>query len=174
MAPSTSVGGIRPGIGPLPDEGADEALGLAVGLRSVWSSPGLAALAEGAPIGPRAIRPGVVGHDPLHLDPRSPERGQGELERGHSALGALVGDGDDDAPSAAIIDDDLEVVVAGAPLQTPALGRPPEDAVAAAVGDPAQLLVILVDEGSRMTRFVAANGQARRPIEVGQAGHARA
>jgi len=106
--------------------------------------------------------------------PGRPEGGQGELEGGRGALGALVGDLDDDASPAAIVDDDLEMVVAGTPLQASALGRAAEDAVAAAIGDPAQLLVVLVDEGTRMTGLVAADGQARRPIEVGQAGHARA
>src|SRR5215210_4804241 len=44
------VGGVRPGVGPFTDEGPDEPLGLAVGLRPVGSRPGLPAPGEGGPV----------------------------------------------------------------------------------------------------------------------------
>ena len=40
--------------------------------------------------------------------------------------------------------------------------------MAAAVGDPAELLVVLVDEGTRVADLVAADGQPGRAIDVGQ------
>jgi len=165
---ASCVGDIGPGIGPLAEECLNEPLGLAVGLGPIGPSPGLTTVAESGPIGGRAIRPTVVGHDPLDRDPVGLERRDGELERGRGAGAALVGDVDDDAPPAAIVDDDLEVVVAEAASRPRRGGRPAKRAVAAAVGDPPELLVVLVDEGAGVAGLVAPDWQPGGPIEVDQ------
>ena len=102
------VGGVRPSGGPFTDEGPDEPLGLAVGLRPVGSRPGLPAPGEGGPVLRGAIRPGVVGHHPLDGDALFLERGDREAEGSRGTGAALVGYLDHDAPPAAIVDDDLD------------------------------------------------------------------
>ncbi len=157
------IGGAGAGVCPLPHKGPDEALGLAIGLGSIRSGSRLAAMAECRPIRSRAVCPGVVGHEPLDLNPGGPERGHGELEsrRGHR---------DAHAASAAVIDHDLEVVVPEPAPGPRGCGRAAKRAVAAAVRNPAQLLVIPVNERARMTGFITADGKPGRPIKVGRRG----
>ena len=69
---------------------------------------------------------------------------------------ALVGDLGDVGEPGGVVDDDLEVVVADGARR---VARPPsvaaEHPVPAAVGDPAELLVVLVDELARVLADVA-------------------
>ena len=89
------------------------------------------------------------------IGPRAPTR----------RLGALVGDLHDDGIAAGVVDEDLEVVVARTlrSRRHPGRGAPP-----AAVGDPTELLVVLVDERSRMAGHVA-DRDAGHPVGVAQA-----
>ena len=84
------VGAVEPPVGPLGEQGLDEALGLAV-----WSAAGRAGpLVAGIdrldrPAEGRAgVGPGVVGQDPLDPDAAlgEPDRG---IEQGRAALAAL-------------------------------------------------------------------------------------
>src|SRR5215210_2184969 len=162
------VRSIRPGVGPLPDEGSDEPLGLAVGLRTIRPGPAVSTLAEDGAIGVRPIGEAVVGQDPLDRDPVGGEDRQSLGQGPGGAPTGLVGHLDDHASTAVVVDDHLEVVVPQPELAAPGLGRPAERAMPAAVGDPAELLVVLVDERAWVTDLVAADRQAGRPVDVGE------
>src|SRR5204862_4687880 len=54
------------------------------------------------------------------------------------------------------------------------LARAPQGAMAPAVGDAPELLVVLVDERPRMAGLVASDGQPGRAIQICKAWHARA
>jgi len=100
---------------------------------------------------------------------------RGRVEQGPAgAAGALVGDVGDVCQAGGIVDDDLEVVVAETPAPAVAMrsGRSPEDPVATAVGDPSELLVVLVDERARVVVHVA-DGHARQSIGIAQAAVSR-
>ncbi len=127
----------------------------------------MAPLARDGPIGVRAIGPVVVGQDPFDRDPLGSEHRQRRGEGRRRAGATLVGDLDDDQASAPIVDDHLEVVVAEAGSMGMRGVGPAERPVRATIGDPAELLVILVDEGTRMADLVATDGQAGRPVDVG-------
>ena len=80
--------------------------------------------------------------------------------RAATALAGLVGHRHDDREPAGVVDDDLEVVVAehGVPMSR---GAPATDPMAATVGDAAELLVVLVEQGARMAGHVADRGPGR-------------
>ena len=141
----------------------------------VWGAvrPGarLAPAGERRAVRTGAICPGVVGHDALDTDAGRVEGDQGELERCRRTGGALVRNGHDDRLTAAIVDDHLEVVVARAMASVAPHPVAAVHAVATAVRDPAELLVVLVHEGARMTELVSADGQTRRPVQVSEPGH---
>ncbi len=84
---------------------------------------------------------------------------------------ALVGHVGDIGEPGVVVDDDLEVVVARTRASSVVRGarRPAEEPVAAAVGDPAELLVVLVDERARVVVDVA-DRHARQAIGVAQPG----
>jgi len=89
----------------------------------------------------------TVPQHPLDPDPEPGELDGRELERPGRAGRSLIGHRDDDGDPTPIVDDDLEVVIA----EGLAAGgfRPTVDPMAAAVGHPAELLVVLVEEGTR-------------------------
>ena len=66
------------------------------------------------------------------------------------------------------LDCQLEVVVAEPASGARRRARPTERSVAADIGDPAELLVVLVDERARMAGVVAPDRQTGPPIEIGQ------
>lgn len=78
--------------------------------------------------------------------PTAPNAAKASFQGGRGAGGALVSDRDNHAAPAAVIDHDLEVVIAESAPRPRRGGRAAERAVAATVGDPAKLLVVLVDE----------------------------
>ena len=135
--------------------------GLAVGLGAIGSGPLVAGaeLGQGRGVRVRPIRPAVVGQDPLDPDPEPGELDGRELKRPGRAGRSLIGHLDDEGDPAPIVDDDLEVVIA----EGLAAGgfRPTVDPMAAAGGHPAELLVVLVEEGTRVTGLVADRGTGR-------------
>jgi hypothetical protein len=167
---SIAVGAIRPGVGPLVEQGLDEPLGLAVGLGPERPGPLVADLEppEDVAIGVAAIARAVVGQHPLDPDPDLGELGDRQLDRPRGALAALVDDRYDDGVAAGVVDEDLEMVVADAailgPRQTLSTTSPP----AAASRHPAELLVVLVDEGARMAGHVA-DRSGGHPVGIAQA-----
>ena len=70
-----------------------------------------------------------------------------------------------------VIDDDFEVVMAETGTVGMRRDGTAEYTMTAAFGDPPELLVILVDEASWVADLVAADRQACRSIDVGQARH---
>jgi hypothetical protein len=62
------------------------------------------------------------------------------------ARGALVGDVADIGQPGRVVDHDLEVVIPALPAMPVRRLHPTQQPMTAAVGDPAELLVVLVDE----------------------------
>ena len=142
---SLAVGVIRSLVGPLGLEDLDERLRLAIGLR---------------PEGPRALQPhtpcrrgacegaahgagAVVGQDTLDGDAMALEVGEGPLEEASGSRAALVRPGLDVGGAGVIIYGHVEEVEAEAgavPGAAAGLCEAGQDALAAALGDAAQLL----------------------------------
>jgi hypothetical protein len=99
------------------------------------------------------------------------ELGRRDLECPSRRTSGLVGHMHDDPQAAVIIDDDLDMVVAD-PLAARTF-EPAEDSMSAAIGDTAELLVVLVDERSRMAGDIA-NRRSRDPVGVTEAVEAAA
>ena len=109
---SLVVRAVEPAVGPLGEEGLDEALGLAVGLWAIGPGATMAGLdgGERPSVGRARIGPGVVGQDPLDADPVTSEPDR-RVEQGPGrALGALVSDVGHVGKAGGIVDEDLEVI----------------------------------------------------------------
>jgi hypothetical protein len=76
---------------------------------------------------------------------------------------------DHDRAPAPVIDDDLEMVMPETGVMSVRRDLSAEYSMSAAVGDPSELLVILVDEAARMTDLITAYRQSCRSIDIGQA-----
>jgi hypothetical protein len=126
-------------------------------------------VSKDCPIGVRAIGDPVVGHDALDLDALSGEDSQGSRQSRSCTRAGLVRNLDHDRSPAPVIDDDFEMVVAEAFVARCNVSS--KSPVTAPVGDPPELLVILMDETAWMTDLVAADRQACRSVDVGQARH---
>src|SRR5690606_7960647 len=141
-------------------QGAVEPLGLAVG-------PGTAGLGEPAPdaqpgtyrppVAPNPVDLGVVGQDPQDLHAvLLAEPGHRPVQKPRTGGVTLVGQRLDVGHARVVIDRDVQVVVADpAPTYVLAASVP---APAAAVGDPAQLFDIDVQQIPRSGAFVADPG----------------
>src|SRR5690606_17339727 len=152
----------QPGLGvsELGQQGAVEPLGLAVG-------PGTAGLGEPAPdaqpgtyrppVAPNPVDLGVVGQDPQDLHAvLLAEPGHRPVQKPRTGGVTLVGQRLDVGHARVVIDRDVQVVVADpAPTYVLAASVP---APAAAVGDPAQLFDIDVQQIPRSGAFVADPG----------------
>ena len=140
----------------------------------VWGRNGPGALVadveagQGVAVGVAAIARPVVGEHPLDADADLGELADGVLHGPRGARAALVGDGHDDGVAAGVVDEHLEVVVADAAMVAVARPGPAEDPPTAAVGHPAELLVVLVDERARMARDIADRSRGH-PVGVAQA-----
>jgi hypothetical protein len=111
-----------------------------------------------------AIARAVVGEHPLDPNAGLAEPADGLLDRPRRALGAFVGYGHDDGIPAGVVDEHLEMLVAGVGMTAMAVPTAAEDAPAATVGHPAELLVVLVDERAGMAGDVADRGTGPRSV----------
>jgi hypothetical protein len=84
--------GVSLGVGPLPQRGLDEALGLTVGLGRVGLGEDVLQAEPGAGLGegPGSIAGAVVGHDAADDDAEAGVVGDGSSEEGDGALLLLV------------------------------------------------------------------------------------
>ena len=89
------------------------------------------------------------------------------LECCDRARRGLVGDRHDDRVPAGVVDHDLEVLVPHPAVAVVRGTVTAEDTPAAAVRDPAQLLVVLVDERAGVAGDVA-DGSGRHPVGITQ------
>jgi hypothetical protein len=112
------------------------------------------------------IRPSVVCQNPFDPDTQASELGCGDFERSPGTDARLVGDRDHDGVAAGVVDHDFEVVVAAA--LTVGRSSPTVDPPAAAIGDPAELLVVLVDERAGMAGDVP-HRRGGHPVGVAEA-----
>jgi hypothetical protein len=100
---------------------------------------------QGIAVREAAVARAVVGQHALDPVPDLGEAGSRQLERPGGTLGSLVGDGHDNGVTAGVVDEHLEVVVA---TRSSILRchTSPEHPPSAAIGQPAKLLVVLVDQ----------------------------
>jgi len=89
-------------------------------------------------------RHGVVGHHPLDARAVVGEEGRRVAQEAHRGRRSLIGVDADEGQAGRIVDGNVEVVVAHATVA--AAGARPQHAVTAAVGHPAQLLDVDVDQ----------------------------
>jgi len=123
---------------------------------------------EGVAVGVAAIARAVVGEDPFDSDPDRGELADGLLDRPRGALSTFVGDGHDDGVPAGIVDEHLEVLVADSGVSMMAVEAAAADSPATALRHPAELLVVLVDEGSRVAGDVTDRRRGH-PVGVAEA-----
>ena len=130
---------------------------------------------ENVAIDVTAVARAVVSEHAFDPNTDLGEAGNGQLDRPRGTLAALVGDGHHDGIPAGVVDEHLEVVVADASAVTRmGMTLAAEHSPATAVRDPSELLVVLVDEGSRMTGHVADRSGGHpvgvtQPVEAGPA-----
>ena len=157
---AVGLAGVGPCVGPLGDQGPVEPLDLAVGLGRV--GPGvlvrdagvLECLVEG--FGP--VAGAVVGQDPLDGDALAGEPGLGPGPEPGGGVLALIAEDLDVGQAGVVVDGVVDVVIptpaGGSATVAYSLGAS-DHAVAAAVGDPAQLLDVDVDQRTGGVMFVA-------------------
>jgi len=140
------------GVGPFAERGLNEALGFAVGARSVGAGEEMAqavALTSGSEL-MGAVAGAIIGHDPLGLAAEGREVSQGAFEEEDGAVLAFIGHDLSKGEAGSVIDADMDVFPAGAAhLVTSVVG----DAVAGA-DDAAELFDVEVEEFSRMLTLV--------------------
>ena len=98
-------------IGPFPEGGLYEALGLAVGSRGVGSGTDMADVELGTEISedPGSAAGSVVGRDAFNGDPEVLIVGDGRLEKGDCASGGLVGHHSGEIHAGIVVDADVQV-----------------------------------------------------------------
>lgn len=117
---------------------------------------------DGGRVASAPVGSAVVGQDPLDPDPERRELGGGGLEPVRGARRGLVRHRHDDQVAARVVDDDLEVRVPGVAVPVVRCVEAPQAPPAAAVGDAAELLVVLVEERARVAGDVP-HGRRGRP-----------
>src|SRR5947199_3486348 len=160
-------------VGPLLEQGAMEALDLAVGLGPV----GTAVLVDDAAVGqglveqPTPVAEAVVAQDTLDNHPAGPEPGFGPAPEGGRGGALLVGQDLGVSEAAEVVDGGVEVGVAdtAAASAHAVAGLTADHSMPAAIGNTAQLLHVHVDQLAGAGALVAADGGGRAPVEVVEA-----
>ncbi len=142
------VAGVGPGVGPLLEGGAVEPLHLRVGLRPIRPGPlVLDILAQGRGEQFGAVASAVVGEHSLNRDPNGVEIGVRPLPERCRGLLLLVFEEFAVGEPGAVVDGIVDVPVADlAALSVLLAGCTAQHLVTAAVGDPAELLDVDVDQ----------------------------
>jgi hypothetical protein len=139
-------------IGPFPQRGLDEALGLAVGPGRI--GPGSEVLEPEPSAGPGkdagAVARAVVGHHAQHADAEAGVVGERSLQEGDGALLALVGQDLGEGDARGVVEADVDELPAGTPALTGTLAG---DAVADAF-EAAEFLDVDVDQLAGRGPFV--------------------
>jgi len=128
---------------------------------------------DGGVEGVGSVGRAVVSEDALDPDAEPGELSRGRLKGEHRTRGGLVGHGHDDGIARGVVDHDLEMLIAGRRMLGMLHLIPTADAPAATVGDAAKLLVVLVQEGSRMAGDIADRRRGH-PVGVAQPAEAAA
>jgi len=156
-------GDIRDGVGPLAEQGLDEALGLAIGAGRVGTREALGE-AAGAAQGGQAVGPigrPVVREDALHDNAASSEPGEGAPQKAGDGDGPLIRQDFGVGHAGAIINADVDKLPADAARPGPSV---PGDAMADPA-DAAQLLDVEMEQLPRLRPFIppAGGDRLRRP-----------
>ena len=142
-------------IGPFPEGGLYEALGLAVGSRGVESGTDMADVEFGTEISedPGSVARSMVGHNAFNGDPEVLIVGDGGLEKGDCASGGLVGHHSGESHAGIVVDADVQVFPSCAPASVHA-GVPFGDSMPGGLEAP-QLLDVDVDHLAGSAALVA-------------------
>src|ERR1700730_8594063 len=118
-------GRVRLGVGPLPEAGLDEALGLAVGPGRVRLSAQMTdlELCAGVSEGMRDVRRPIVGHDALDAYAAALEVGDGRFEEGGRGITAFIGSDAGERQAGVVVDGDVDVLPAGLAKGTAVIAR---------------------------------------------------
>ena len=163
-------------IGPLLEQRAHHALGLAVGLGPVGSGEPVADAQLVAGRGELAapVAAAVVGEDPLDRDPVARVEAPGSPEEGRRGLRALIGQLLHVGQPRVVVDRDVHPVPADAPEPVLEARLTAMDAVASALADPPQHLGVEMDELARALALVAHDRRpGLEPVEAAQAAPAQ-
>lgn len=112
MQPDRKLGGaalrgrVGGSIGPFPEGGLDEALGLAIGFRRI----GVASPGEGF----RFVAGAIVPHDPRNGDTEAGIIGDGRIEKGNGAVLSLIRQDLREGDAGGIVDCDVNIFPADA------------------------------------------------------------
>ena len=171
---SIGVAGVGAGVGPLVEQGAVEAFDFADGLRPLGAGEiaGRAELGQGLLPGEALVGgPGIVGRYPLDaVDPAGGEEGHGPAQEAGAGGGLLVAVDLAVGQAGVVVDGGVDVVGAHVAASGPA-GPAAAHLVTAAVGDPAELLDVDVDQFAGPVAFVAADELSGEPVQEGQTPH---
>src|SRR5438128_8538085 len=165
------IGGKGLTVGPLLQQGAVEALDLAIDLRAVGrdEDPSRANLGEGLlVITPVAIGPGVVGHHGGEADPAGAEPGQGAPNELADGTRRLVAEQLTEGQPGMVIDQRVDVVIAqpGALLPVPSRSTtPPVHEVTTAIRNARQLFDVHMPQLAGPAHLVAADRATGGPIQ---------
>ena len=163
---SAVAGVIRTCVGPLAGDGLDEALGLAIGLRTIRSGEAVfeAELLAGGGEEFGAVSGAAIGAEALNGDAVELVIGNG-LEQGVEGAGDFfVWVGGDEGEAGMVVDGDVETLDAGAWIALGAVAGGAD----AGLGEAAQLLDVEVEEFAGEVAFVAEDGSFWR-LEGSQA-----
>src|ERR1700675_972481 len=167
-------------VGPAAEQRADEALGLAVGLRAIGTGAAVAdpELAASERVPGRDVGGAVVGQKPLGADPMAPVEGDRSCEEVDRRLRPLVGKHLRVGEPAVVVDADVDVLVPdvvaalafeiGAGRVVPPAALASEGPFAGAALDSAELLDVDVEELARARALVAERLLEPEPPEPAQ------
>jgi len=109
-----AAGSVDRAVGPAVEQGADEALGFPVGLRSARPCAGVvdAEPSGGERVAGRTVGGAVVGEDALDLDAVAGKEDDGAVEKAGRGRGPFVGEDFGVGETAVVVDGDVDVVPA--------------------------------------------------------------
>src|SRR5262245_30668150 len=109
-----AAGSVDRAVGPAVEQGADEALGFPVGLRSARPCAGVvdAEPSAGERVAGRTVGGAVVGEDALDLDAVAGKEDDGAVEKAGRGRGPFVGEDFGVGETAVVVDGDVDVVPA--------------------------------------------------------------
>src|SRR3954471_21777286 len=163
-------------VGPAGEHGADEALGFAVGLRSVGPRAQVAqtegAAGDGVQLG--AITRAVVGHHALDGDAVAAVEGDGAAQESSDGGGLLVGKYFGVGQARGVVDGDVDVVPTGRLAAAPGgvgnrqlvVAAGARDALARAALDAPELLDVNVDQFAGPLALIALSGLETQASEL--------
>ena len=152
------------GVGPFPEGGLDEALGLAICFRGIGFGADVLDAQVPASVAEceRLVATAIVGHHARDGDAEAFVIGYGRLEKGNGAVGRLVGLDLRERDAGMIVDADVDELPADAAAVALA-GAVAGDVVADAL-ETAELFNVDVNDLARLLAFIAARWLGRLQV----------